>query len=106
MGRRKEGVGTYVDLIKTYNLGALPYVNLGYIKQLCDNYGVQINFTFRPDQIQVRISKIDQNTGILSKSEKHIFKNSEIAKNITTNTFEIIIRNLLSNWYPNTVLST
>jgi hypothetical protein len=90
----------------SYNLGALPFTNLGYIKQLCDNYGIQINITFRPDQIQYRISKIDQNTGILSKTEKHIFKNEEIGTKLTTSTLEIIIRNLLSNWYPSSVLST
>jgi hypothetical protein len=103
MGRR-AGVGTYAEPV--YNIGALPYLNLGYIKQLCENYGVQINLTLRPEQIQVRISKIDQATGILSKSEKHIFKNDEIGTKITTSTFELIIRNLISNWYPNSVLST
>jgi phosphate starvation-inducible protein PhoH len=89
-----------------YTLGALAFTNLGYVKQLCDNYGVQINLTFRPEQIQIRISKIDQNTGILSKSEKHIFKNEEIGTKITSSTLEIIIRNLLANWYPSSVLST
>jgi hypothetical protein len=102
MGKRK----TKEYIIPPYTLGALPFTNLGYVKQLCDNYGVQINLTFRPEQIQVRISKIDQSTGILSKSEKHVFKNEEIGSKITNSTLEIIIRNLLANWYPSSVLST
>jgi hypothetical protein len=92
--------------LKPYTQYPLNLVNLAYIKCLCDNYNVQINFNLKPEGIQFRISKIDPTTGRLNKSEQHIFKNEEISKKFTTSTLEIIINNLLTNWYPDNILST
>jgi hypothetical protein len=94
------------DRSEPYSLFPLNCINLAYIKSLCDNYKIQINFIFKPDQIQFRISKINSETGCLSKSEQHIFKNHEISQKLTTSTLEIIIRKLMNNWYPNNILST
>jgi hypothetical protein len=107
MGRREGVGGPFVKIIKeTYNPGALPYVNLGYVKQLCDNYNVQINFIFNPDHLQIRIYRIDPRDGTLSKSEKISYKNSDLMMSFTPSTLEMIIRNVLSDWYPSTMLST
>jgi hypothetical protein len=93
---------------KQYNLGGLPYINLGTIKQLSDNYNVQINFIFDPDKVQMRIYRIDPNSTSksLTKSEKVVFKNEELATKFNPNVIEMIIRNVLSDWYPSTMLST
>jgi hypothetical protein len=89
-----------------YNLASISFINLAYIKTLCDINNVQINFIFKPDSIVLKVSKIDLSTGLLSKSEKHVFKNNELGEKFTTSTLEIIIQNLKSNWYPNNILST
>jgi hypothetical protein len=91
---------------KIYNKGALAFIPLSYVKELSDAYGVDIDLSFKPDKIQIRISRKNPKTGRLSKSEQHIFKNIDIGLGFTPSTLEIIIRNLLNNWYPDNILST
>jgi hypothetical protein len=89
-----------------YVQGCLNLYNLAFIKSCCDSYGVQIDLTFKPDEMRIRVSKKNPDTGRISKSEQHVFKNKEIGEKFTTDTIEIIINNLLRNWYPNNILST
>jgi hypothetical protein len=83
-----------------YQMGVLPVINFAYVKSLCDNNNVQMNLIFRPDQIEVKISRIDPVTKLLNKSEKHVIRNHEIAQKFNTNTFELIIKNILTDVFP------
>jgi hypothetical protein len=83
-----------------YHMGALPMINFAYVKSLCDSQNVQMNFIFRPDQIEIKVSRIDPVTKLLNKSEKHVIRNHEIAQKFNTNTLELIIKNTLMDVFP------
>jgi hypothetical protein len=91
--------------VQAMGISALSSFNLSYIKQLCDYYNVQINFIIKPDQLQLRVYRIDKGTGTLSKSEKRVFKNQDIGK-FSPSFLEMIIRNVISDWYPQGMMST
>jgi hypothetical protein len=89
-----------------YNAGQLGYINFQYIKALCDSNNVQMNIIFSPDFIQIRISSIDPVTQTLRKSETHNIKNQDIGSKFTTTYIEMILRNVITNWYPSTMMTT
>jgi hypothetical protein len=89
-----------------YQIGQLPLINLGYLKSLCDNNNIQMNFILRPDQIELKFSRIDPYTNLLNKSEKHIIKNKDIANQFSARGIELIINNLLLDVYPTNMMRT
>jgi hypothetical protein len=91
---------TPINKREPYSAGQLQLINFQYIKALCDNYNIQMNIIFSPDFIQLRISSIDPTTQTLRKSETHNIKNQDIAIKFNTAYIEMILRNVITNWYP------
>jgi hypothetical protein len=81
------------------HMGQLPFITLQDLKILSEQYSVQFNFIFKPNQIRLKVISINPITGLQIKSQSEIINNFDIPDRLTIDAINRLIRNVTTQVY-------